>query len=141
MRILIIEDDSDIRESIAQLFESEGVIVDTAKNGANAFEVLQASIDRLPDVILLDLSMPVMNGFDFREQQLKERTFCNIPVICVSGMHYSQWMMDKLGADGYLLKPLSMERVENAIRKLGLEPNQIERGPEDTQETDPIEDE
>lgn len=115
MRILIIEDDSDIREALATFFVEEGYTIDSAQDGYQALELLR-TCDVQPDLLILDIAMPTMNGFEFRERQLCEEASCNIPVICVSGMHWSEWMRDKLGADAYLQKPFKPERVLEIVR-------------------------
>ena len=68
--ILIIEDDRDILEVLKDLLESEGYTVSTAENGKMGIEVLQA-LNEPPKLILVDLMMPIMDGLQFRQEQLK----------------------------------------------------------------------
>src|SRR5690606_13804277 len=78
--ILVVEDDQDIRESVVEILEDEGHRVSAAADGREALERLQRAQPR-PDLILLDLMMPVMNGFQFREEQLKRPELAGIPVV------------------------------------------------------------
>jgi DNA-binding response OmpR family regulator len=116
MRILIIEDDGGIRESLGDFLVSEGYSIDSADDGYQAIEMLRTFKSR-PHLIILDIAMPTMNGFEFRERQLREEVICNIPVICVSAMHWSDWMQDKLGADAYVQKPFDSECLLETIKR------------------------
>ena len=82
-RILIVEDAIDIRQLLQQLFELEGYTVDVASNGMEALTLLQSQSE-LPRVILLDLMMPVMDGFQFRELQVKDPRLASIPVLLMT---------------------------------------------------------
>lgn len=81
--ILLVEDDDDYREGLADILRSEGYSVRCAANGLEALEYLKKSESR-PSLILLDLMMPVMNGWDFRERMLAEASLVDIPVIILS---------------------------------------------------------
>src|SRR3954466_3369212 len=80
--VMIVEDDADTREMLERFLELEGFDVRTAANGQLALEALQA--DGTPCVILLDLMMPVMNGWQFREVQVRDPRFSRIPVVVVT---------------------------------------------------------
>jgi len=82
-RILVVDDDADIREALEQVLLSAGNRVSTAKNGKDALDLIQTN---RPDVILLDLMMPVMDGFRFREAQKRDRTLADIPVVVISAV-------------------------------------------------------
>jgi CheY-like chemotaxis protein len=77
-RVLIIEDEQDIREALAVLLESEGHDITTASNGVEGLE--QARAHR-PDILLLDLMMPVMDGFRFLAEQRKDLAIAGVPVV------------------------------------------------------------
>jgi len=102
--VLLIEDDADIRESIASLLEQEGYRVDTACNGREALDRLE-QLGSAPDVILLDLMMPVLDGAGFRSEQEKSPAFAQIPVVVVSGDGNPLPKAKSLGAAGWLKKP------------------------------------
>ena len=70
-RILIVEDDEDIARNLRELLEGEGHVVEWASNGRVALDYLRGTADR-PSFILLDLMMPVMDGYEFRTEQEKE---------------------------------------------------------------------
>ena len=82
MKILVIEDDTDIREALVFLLESEGYEVAAAENGKAALDLL--SQGRNPELILVDLFMPVMDGLTFRKKQLGRPEIAKIPVILMS---------------------------------------------------------
>jgi CheY-like chemotaxis protein len=80
-RVLIIEDDRDIRDTLADVFAVEGYDVARASNGAEGLEQAR----RLhPDVIVLDLMMPVMDGWQFRAEQKRDPAIADVPVVVVS---------------------------------------------------------
>lgn len=81
--VLLVEDDRDIREVVAQLLEHSGCRVRAAAHGKQALAQLASGF--VPHVILLDLAMPVMNGWTFRAEQLQHVDLARIPVVLVSG--------------------------------------------------------
>ena len=83
-KILVVDDDDETRMMFTTLLEMQGYAVRAARNGFEALNALDA--DR-PGVILLDLMMPVMDGFEFRRKQLERpEPVASIPVICVSAI-------------------------------------------------------
>jgi CheY-like chemotaxis protein len=82
--VLVVEDDEDIRDVIAALLHEFGYSVVMAKNGEEALARLRSGTCR-PCVILLDLWMPVMDGWRFREEQQKDASLAAIPVVALSG--------------------------------------------------------
>jgi CheY-like chemotaxis protein len=113
-RILLIEDDPGIRREIVDLLVEEGYDVQTAHNGEEALAKLQSSPS--PCVILLDLMMPVMDGWAFRAEQLKQGPLANIPVVLISGTGSVASEAARLGAAGYLTKPFSAETLLGAVQ-------------------------
>ncbi len=83
-KVLLVDDDEEARESLAQLLESEGYQVTTAENGQMALDCLRG-LEPDPFVILLDLIMPVMGGVQFLERRKLDRALSQIPVIVISG--------------------------------------------------------
>ena len=81
--VLVIDDEVDVAESAVALFQSDGYAAVAANNGQAAFELLRTGAIR-PCVIVLDLMMPVMDGWAFRAAQLCDATLASIPVIVVS---------------------------------------------------------
>lgn len=82
--ILLVDDNSDILEVIRVILETEGYRVATASNGVEALEQLRDGL--VPQLIILDLSMPVMNGWEFRDQQLADPALRDIPTIIYSAV-------------------------------------------------------
>ena len=80
--IVVIDDDQDVREVLADLLVAEGYRVRCFANGAEALASLRR--DASASLILLDLMMPVMNGWRFREEQARDRRLASIPVIAMS---------------------------------------------------------
>jgi CheY-like chemotaxis protein len=83
-QVMIVEDDPDLREMLAQLLTLEGFDPTEAANGAEALRQLRSGPP--PEVILLDLMMPVMDGWTFRAEQLRDPSIAHIPVIIVSAV-------------------------------------------------------
>jgi CheY-like chemotaxis protein len=81
-RILLVEDDAGAREALSEILREEGFDVTAAANGREALERLRAG--ERPCVILLDLVMPVMDGWEFRQRQLREATLAPIPVVVLT---------------------------------------------------------
>ncbi|MBI2894288.1 MAG: response regulator [Deltaproteobacteria bacterium] len=112
---LLVEDDPDIREDLADLLRLHGFEVQTAANGAEALAMLQKG--PLPGVILLDLMMPVMNGWAFREKQLQDRTLSPIPVIVITGAADPEREASALSAAGFVGKPFDTGQLMRMISR------------------------
>ena len=114
-KVLIVEDDEDLAKNLKLLVESEGYAAELARNGKVALECLQ-STDLLPDLILLDLMMPVIDGFKFREEQEKCANIALIPVVIMTAGGNIESSKIRLGAKAYVTKPLDADAVLSAIR-------------------------
>ena len=106
--VLVVEDDLDIREVMRMVLEASGYTVLEASEGAEALSVVR---ECRPCVILLDLMMPGMDGFQFREAQLQDPAIATIRVIILSGGGGIPEKAAKLGAAGYLVKPTDLQRM------------------------------
>jgi CheY-like chemotaxis protein len=116
--ILVIEDDKDIRETIAQVLEIEGYPVASASNGAEAVQVLEKLPK--PSLILLDLMMPIMNGWQFMEKQKDDTAFASLPVVVVSALPANAAFADVKaveGAVGYIKKPISLTALMEVVQQ------------------------
>jgi CheY-like chemotaxis protein len=111
--VLIVEDDADLRDMMAQLLSIEGFDAATVANGREALQYLQQG-DR-PDVILLDLMMPVMDGWEFRRQQQADPELAEVPVIVLSALDPNR--ARDLEADAFLKKPLDFDRLLQLVRQ------------------------
>jgi DNA-binding response OmpR family regulator len=105
---MIVEDDRDTREMLERFLQLEGFEVRTAANGRVALESLRS--EGSPCVILLDLMMPVMDGWQFREAQVRDPEFSNVPVIVVSAAG-PRTGIPAIHADGWLSKPVDFEEL------------------------------
>lgn len=115
--ILVVEDDRDIRESVVEILEDEGHRVTSAGDGREALDLLQSSSPP-PDLILLDLMMPVMSGYQFREEQLKLPAFAAIPVLIVTADVNARAKVESLKAAGFVQKPLKIQPLLDLVKQL-----------------------
>ncbi len=115
--ILVVEDDRDIRDSVVEILEDEGYGVSAAGDGLQALELLAAGAQK-PDLILLDLMMPRMNGFQFREAQLQHVEHAAIPVAVLTADGNAMEKARTLKADGFLRKPLRIEPLLDVVQRL-----------------------
>lgn len=111
--ILIVEDDADLREMMAQLLTLEGYRAETAANGRDALDYLHQG-DR-PDLILLDLMMPIMDGWEFRRRQREDPALADVPVVVLSAL--DQTRAADLGGTAFLKKPLDFDRLLELVRQ------------------------
>jgi CheY-like chemotaxis protein len=105
--VFIVEDDVDTREMLGRFLELEGYHVESAANGKLALERLDAGTPAC--VILLDLMMPVMDGWQFRREQARHAALADIPVIIVSAAGRDR--IQQIDADAYLLKPIDLDEL------------------------------
>ena len=110
--VLIVEDDEDLREMMAQILTLEGFETATATNGRDALEYLRRS--DAPQLILLDLMMPVMDGWEFQRERSRDPILADVPVVVLSAM-------DETRAAGaatheFLKKPLDFDRLLQLVR-------------------------
>jgi DNA-binding response OmpR family regulator len=105
--VFIVEDDADTREMLETFLELQGYQVETAANGKLALDRIKGGIK--PAVILLDLMMPVMDGWQFRREQVRDATLASIPVIVVSAAGRER--MARIDADDYLPKPVNLDEL------------------------------
>jgi CheY-like chemotaxis protein len=113
--VLVIDDHADVRESLDALLRSEGFAVETAENGREALDKLHGGLR--PGAILLDLMMPVMDGVEFRQEQLRHPDLAHIPVIVVSSTDRTLRTVGRLQPHAYLQKPVSPEQLVAVLRQ------------------------
>ena len=112
--ILIVEDDPDIRETLAEILQDEGYSVSGAANGQEALTHLRSGRP-MPRLILLDLMMPVMDGWEFRSEQKQDPALAAVPVIVVSGDGNIAQKALSVEAAGYLGKPIDLDALLETI--------------------------
>ena len=114
-RIFVVEDDLHIRESLMEVLEIEGFSVFSAVNGQEALDKLRSG--ERADLILLDLMMPIKDGFQFRAEQGIDPTISNIPVIIMSA-NGSISANKELGMIAhYLKKPIDLDALLESINR------------------------
>lgn len=113
MYVLIVDDDEDTRDAMADALEAHGFNARGAGNGKAALDVLAGS-DK-PFVILLDLSMPVMDGYEFRAAQLANPASAGIPVILISGEKTAR--LNELKPHAVVPKPIELSKLVEAIQR------------------------
>jgi CheY-like chemotaxis protein len=116
LQILLVDDDRSSVEALRELLEFSGHHVVCAENGLQALEKLRESADYC--VILLDVMMPVMNGYEFRERQLKDPKLAAIPLIVLTADGRAREKAQELGTRQYFQKPLSPPDLLRVVGEL-----------------------
>jgi len=112
-RIMVVEDDDLIRDSLVEVLEDQGYEVLSASNGRQAFELLQTA--PLPALILLDLMMPVLDGRGFRELQQGDPRLAGIPVVVLTA--YREIDTEGMSAAAMLRKPVALKTLLETVRR------------------------
>lgn len=117
--ILIVEDDAELRESMIDVLADEGHRVTAAGDGLQALAALAGG--PLPELILLDLMMPKMNGAQFREEQLKNPLWASIPVVVLTAQIVGDHERERLRAHAFIAKPFEiaalLEEIDRILRR------------------------
>ena len=111
--ILVVEDDKDLRDSLFEALELEGYAAVCVENGQAALSHLATGAR--PCVILLDLMMPVMDGWTFRQEMLKDPSLASIPVIVMTAATPAR--AAAIAAQVVIYKPLHMGRVMDVVQE------------------------
>ena len=111
---MIVDDSVDNQELLTTLFESMNYKVDHVSNGAEALTLL-LSCSVLPDLILLDYQMPVMNGFQFRKLQLENKLIQNIPLIVMTGDVNNDLVVQMSHPFRIIIKPLQIQNLIETV--------------------------
>ena len=126
LAVLVVEDDREQRESLCAMLDLEGFEHAEAANGRTALDYLDRS--GAPCLVLLDLEMPMMNGWDFREKQLADESLSDIPLVVVTAngkglnRHFP-------GAVGFLWKPLKFEKVVAVLERMCIRKKDVPPAP------------
>jgi CheY-like chemotaxis protein len=113
--VLVVEDDPDIQQVLRFALEMAGYPVTTAGNGVEAMRQLQAATP--PCLILLDLMMPVMDGWQFRAAQQRDPALAAIPVVVISADGRVPQKATSMGAAGYLAKPVDFDKLVEVVQR------------------------
>ncbi len=115
--ILVIEDDETMRLALQKIIESEGHLVKLAADGTQLAQTLQ---DQTPDLILIDIGLPWINGFELAELMKNHADLKKIPLIFVSGKSTPEDIKQAfaLGADDFIKKPFDIDKLKKSIQVL-----------------------
>ena len=119
--VLILEDDTALRETLVEALVDEGLDVRGASNGAEALDVIARGTWQ-PDLLILDLMTPVMDAFEFRRHQLARGLAREARVLVVSAMHDLDGAATRIDADAWLAKPFGLSEVIQLVHRLIREP-------------------
>jgi CheY-like chemotaxis protein len=111
--VAIIEDDSEFRSMLRELLEEQQYRVVAVSNGAEALETLRGDV--LPNVILLDVSMPVMDGFDFLRLRNEDPRLAAVPVVLVTNAKPHE--RPTIGVNDVVRKPIDIDEILFAIKR------------------------
>src|SRR5688572_21951584 len=114
-RILVVDDEPMVRDTLGQVLVDEGYIVDTAVDGEDALDRVH---EARPDAILLDLMMPGMNGRQFLQALRNEPAYAQVPVLIMTAVHGLEVNLASIGASEVVEKPF--ESVDDLLNKVAL---------------------
>ncbi len=113
MRVLVVDDEPDLRALYAVNLRDAGHEVLTASNGAEGLGVV---VRERPDVVLVDLMMPVMDGYEFLQRLRRMPDHCRTPAVVVSAVATGGYSR-KLGASGFVAKPFDAEELISVLER------------------------
>jgi CheY-like chemotaxis protein len=108
MGVLVVDDDDATADALCELLREEGFDAEGVPDGQRALDYMR---DRDVCLVLLDLMMPVMNGYEFRRQQLKDERLAEVPVVVVSADARRAERTANLNAAGYIAKPIEPDEL------------------------------
>lgn len=115
--ILIVDDETVVLEISKRRLEERGYEVQIAENGVAAFECLKSKI---PDLILLDVQMPEMNGYTFIMEKSKVPEYAKVPVVALTAYSETEPLFKRHGVRAYLLKPLKLhDLIDKVVEIVG----------------------
>src|SRR5687768_5472999 len=119
--VLVIDDDAEIRQALTEILEDESYTVRVAANGREALDCIARGF--CPDVILLDVMMPVMDGWHFLSARLRHPQLVEVPIIIISAGFDAEREAQKVGVFEFARKPLHVDdlidRIESCRRRSG----------------------
>jgi CheY-like chemotaxis protein len=112
--IVVVDDDHDVREALGEVLADEGFDTRLFESARAALDFLRAATNGAPSLILLDLMMPGMNGWQFREEQLKDERLRDIPVVVITA---SRLGSEAIRAREVLFKPVALGDLVEAVHR------------------------
>lgn len=116
--VLVVDDDEGLQETLAMLLQGEGYHVLLASDGVEALEHLQNPQGARPAVILLDVMMPRMNGYELSEEMKRRGLRPGIPVVVLTADGRARQKAEQIGAEGYLSKPFDIPDLLDELERL-----------------------
>ncbi|PIE12221.1 MAG: two-component system response regulator [Rhodobacterales bacterium] len=115
--VLLIEDEPNIIEAVSFILSRDGWRVDTHSNGQTAVDTV---LERQPDLVILDVMLPGMSGYDILRSLRAEKTTVDLPVLMLTarGQTKDRELAEKYGASRFMTKPFSNAEVLEAVREL-----------------------
>ena len=113
--VLVVDDDSDNRESLAELLQVHGYAATTAADGDEAVRI---AVERPPTAIILDLMMPKVGGFEAVQKLKSDQRTSSVPVVCLTGLTNMRELAVQLGFAAYLVKPVESDRLLQVLDAL-----------------------
>lgn len=114
--VLVVDDDAGIRAALVDILTDEGYVVDSAPDGQAALELLWEQTNR-PALVLLDLMMPRMNGWQLRAEQRRDPMLADIPVVVISAGANVREQLEALDVVDYLPKPIAYDRLVDLVAR------------------------
>jgi DNA-binding response OmpR family regulator len=111
-RVLVVDDDDDLADVVRQVLRDAGFSVATVRHGAAALELVRHIS---PDLILLDLTMPIMDGWSFASQY-RRTAKQGARIMLLTGNPHASEIARQLGADGYIAKPFTIDDLIGKVR-------------------------
>lgn len=111
--VLIVEDDDDLRDSLAELLALRGYKVVGVANGREALDILANGLS--PCLIILDLMLPIVSGWEFRNQQLADPRLSEIPIMVLSGVNNLEIESQRLQAIAFVPKPINFDLLFKTV--------------------------
>src|SRR5713101_6732519 len=115
-KVLVIEDDRGQREALSEILSRQGYEVQCATNGSEALELMRRS-NSLPRLILLDLMMPDMDGWGFRDQQRRDRALAEVPLVVMTTLDDTVQKALQFGAADFLFKPFQWKALLRIVER------------------------
>lgn len=112
-KVLIVDDDRDLLDLMVFVLSAEGFPVETATDGHEALDVVER---QMPDLILLDMKMPVMNGWEFAAE-FHRKYDRRAPIIVVTAAENAEKRADEIGATGWISKPFDVSQLVKIVRR------------------------
>ena len=113
LHVLVVDDEPDIRATVAAMLEIEGYDVAEAANGADALARVE---ERVPDVSLLDMRMPILDGWGFARAIAAQGL--HLPILVITAAQDAGRWADEIGAEGFLAKPFELMDLLEAVERL-----------------------